>query len=114
MGASKPPGWHPKRGEVYFVQLDKPRPAVVLSVDSLNKSALDVCIVPITTIQHAEFSMRVPIKAQDGGLERNCWAKCDQVTTLEKTYLRFPPLGVLSSAVFSRIEEEVKIALGLL
>lgn len=96
------------------MDLDKPRPAIVLSVDSLNKHALDVCVVPTTSVEHREFSMRVPIKAGDGGLDVNCWAKCDQVTTLEKTFLRYPPLGVLSEPILRKIQEQVKLALGLL
>jgi mRNA-degrading endonuclease toxin of MazEF toxin-antitoxin module len=109
-----PPGWYPKRGEVYLVQLDKPRPAIVLSVDALNKSALDVCVVAITSVQHSQFSMRVPIKKGDANLNFNCWAKCDQVTTVEKTLLRYPPLGALSTSSISRIEEQVRVALGLI
>jgi len=33
-------GWFAKRGEVYLVQLDKPRPAIILSVDQLIRSNL--------------------------------------------------------------------------
>jgi mRNA-degrading endonuclease toxin of MazEF toxin-antitoxin module len=113
MRARPPAKWHPKRGEVYLARLDKPRHVVILSVDSLNKFALDVCVVPVTSVQHGEFSMRVPIRARDGGLDRNCWAKCDQVTTLEKSYLRYPALGALSAPTFQAIENAVKIALGL-
>lgn len=105
--------WYPRRGEVYLVRLDKDRPAVILSVDELNRHALDVCLVPLTTVRHRAFSMRVPIAAGDGGLRYDCWAKCDQVTTLEKSYLRTPALGTLSAAAFHRIQEQVKIALGL-
>lgn len=47
-----PTGWYPSCGEVYLVNLDKPRPAVVLSVDALNKYALDVCVVPIASDEH--------------------------------------------------------------
>ena len=108
-----PTNWYPKRGEVYRVQLDKPRPAIILSVNALNKFALDVCLVPITSVPHSEFSMRVPIEAGDGGLAKKCWAKCDQVTTLERSFLRYPPLGMLSDEVFQRIQEQVKVALGL-
>jgi mRNA-degrading endonuclease toxin of MazEF toxin-antitoxin module len=111
--ARVPYGWFPKRGEVYLVEVDKLRPAVILSVDSLNKHALDVCLVPFTTVQRAEFSLRVAIKRGDGGLDQNCWAKCDQVTTLEKDYLRYPALGVLSDQSFAAIQEQVRIALGL-
>lgn len=110
----KPAGWYPKRGEVYFVNLDKSRPALILSVDSLNRHALDVCLIPITTVEHTQFSMRVQIKPGDGGLEKYSWAKCDQVTTLEKKALDYPPLGMLSGPTIKRIQEQVKIALGLL
>jgi mRNA-degrading endonuclease toxin of MazEF toxin-antitoxin module len=112
--AIAPPGWYPKRGEVYIVQLDKPRPAIVLSIDPINKFALDVCVVGITTVERKTFSMRVPIQKGDANLNFNCWAKCDQVTTLEKTFLKYPPLGVLSGATFTRVEEQVKICLGFL
>jgi mRNA interferase MazF len=110
----KPTGWYPRRGEVYLVNLNKPRPALILSVDSLNRHALDVCLIPLATVEHTQFSMRVQIKPGDGGLEKNSWAKCDEVTTLEKSALDYPPLGMLSGPTFRRIQEQVKIALGLL
>jgi mRNA-degrading endonuclease toxin of MazEF toxin-antitoxin module len=72
------------RGEVYSAVLHKPRPVVILSVDALSRFALGVCVVPFTTVQHGKFSMRAPIKAGDGGFERNCWVKCDQLRTLAK------------------------------
>lgn len=109
-----PPGWYPKRGEVYLVQLDKPRPAIVLSVDPLNRFALDVCVIAITSVEHKKFSMRVPIKKGDANLNFNCWARCDQVTTLEKSLLRYPPIGILSTSTLNRIEEQVRVALGLI
>jgi mRNA-degrading endonuclease toxin of MazEF toxin-antitoxin module len=101
-GIHPPLGWFPKRGEVYFVQLNKPRPAIILSVDQLNRHALDVCIVGIL---HGKFSMRVPLRAKKGGLDFDCWAKCDQVTTLEKSLLRYPALGSLSASTMAIIEE---------
>jgi mRNA-degrading endonuclease toxin of MazEF toxin-antitoxin module len=109
-----PPSWYPKRGEVYLVRLDKPRPAVVLSVDALNKFAPDVCVVAMTSVEHKKFSVRVPIKRGQGNLNSDCWAKCDQVTTMEKTLLRHPPLGTLSSATLRQIEDQVRVCLGLI
>jgi mRNA-degrading endonuclease toxin of MazEF toxin-antitoxin module len=111
--ATPPPGWFPKRGEIYLVQLDKPRPALVLSVDALNKFAFDVCIVALTTVAHRKFSMRIPIAKGDGNLNFACWAKCDQVTTLEKSLLRYPPIGSLSAQSLRSVEEQVRICLGL-
>lgn len=71
-----PSGWYPKRGELYLVQLDKPRPALILSVDALNKFALDVCVVAVTSVQHKKFSVRVPIKKGAGNPNVDCWAEC--------------------------------------
>jgi mRNA-degrading endonuclease toxin of MazEF toxin-antitoxin module len=107
-------GFYPKRGEVYLVQLDKPRPAIVISVDALNKFALDVCVVPLTTVEHKNFSMRVSIKKGDANLNFNCWAKCDEVTTLEKSLLKYPAIGILSASAIRRIKEQVRVALGLI
>ena len=108
-----PSGWHPKRGEVYLVQLDKPRPALILSVDALNKFARDVCVVAVTSVEHKKFSVRVSIKRGEGNLNVHSWAKCDQVTTLEKSLLRYPPLGTLSTSTLRQIEEQVRVCLGL-
>jgi mRNA-degrading endonuclease toxin of MazEF toxin-antitoxin module len=114
MGTNSPPaGWYPRRGEVYLVQLDKPRPAIVLSIDQLNRHALDVCVVGITSKEHLKFSMRIAPKAKEGGLDLESWATCDQVTTLEKRLLRYPALGALPAPTIARIEQQVKIALGL-
>lgn len=110
--AAAPSSWYPKRGEVYIVQLDKPRPAVVLSVDPINKYALDVCVVGMTTVERKAFAMRVPIKKGEANLSSDCWAKCDQVTTIEKALLRYPAIGVLPPVTFARIEEQVRICLG--
>ncbi len=86
---------------------------MVLSVDQINKHALDVCVVGITTVERKTFSMRVPIKKGEADLNFDCWAKCDRVTSLEKTFLRYPAIGVLPAGTFARIEEQVGICLGL-
>ena len=112
--AVPPAAWYPRRGDVHLAQLDKLRPVIVLSVDSLNKSALDVCVIPTTGIEHREFSVRVPIRAREGGLDMNCWAKCDQVTTLQKADLKYPAIGALSERTFARIQEQVRICLGFM
>jgi mRNA interferase MazF len=108
-----PIGWFPRRGEVCLVRLDKDRPALVISSDSLNRHALDVCVVPVTSIERRKFSLRVPLRPGEAGLDRASWAKCDQVTTLEKGLVRYPPLGRLSEATLSRIEGAIKNALEL-
>lgn len=113
MTRTPPSGWFPRRGEVHWIKVDKRRPAMVISADALNRHALDVGVVPITTAAHKRFSVRVPIKAGEGGLPSDSWAKCDRVTTLEKTALLYPPLGRLGSSTLEKIEQGVKLALQL-
>ena len=114
MTRTPPSGWFPQRGEVYLVRLDKPRPALVISADSLNRHALDVCVVPMTTVAHPRFSLRVQLKPGEGGLSRDTWAKCGQVTTLEKALLLYPPLGRLMDETLQSIEQGIKLTLQLL
>lgn len=106
-------GSYPKRGEVYWLRLDKNRPALVISSDVLNRHALDVCVVPITSVHRGRFALRVGIKAGDGGLGRDSWAKCDQVTTIDKELVGYPALGKLSAETMGRIEDGVRLALEL-
>jgi len=105
--------WFPRRGGVYFVRLDKMRPALVISSNAINRHALDICIVPITSVEHARFSFRVPLNAAQGGVKRESWAKCDQVTTLEKARLVHPPLGRLNEDTLREIEKAIKLAVQL-
>jgi mRNA-degrading endonuclease toxin of MazEF toxin-antitoxin module len=58
--------------------------------------------------------MRVPLAKGEGGLNHNCWAKCDQVTTLEKSFLHAKPFGTLPPGKLQQIEVQVKLALGLI
>jgi mRNA interferase MazF len=113
MARTPPLGWFPRRGEVYVVRLDKDRPALVISADALNRYAMDVCVVPITSVKHARFSLRVPVNPPEGGLGRPSWAKCDQVTTLEKALLVYPPLGRLSELNLNAVAQGIKVALQL-
>ena len=113
MARTPPSGWFPRRGEVYLVRLDKHRPALVISADALNRYALDVCVAPMTAVERAKFSLRVEVKPGEAGLSRASWAKCDQVTTLEKDLLFYPPLGRLTDATLKTIEQGIKLALQL-
>ncbi len=110
---TKPARWYPRRGEICQIDLDKERPALVISSDSLNAHSLDVCVLPISTAEHKAFSLRPKLKAGEGGLNRDSWLKCDQPTTVEKQLVIYPPLGTLASASMQRIETAVKVALDL-
>ena len=113
MAVRVPAGWFPRRGDIYLTGLEKVRPALVISSDTLNRHSLDVCVLPITSVEHARFSLRVALKSGDAGLNRPSWVKCDQPTTIARDRLRFPPLGRISAATMSGIEAAVKTALEL-
>src|SRR5882762_9074324 len=102
--AARPSGWYPKRGEVGLFALDKERPALVISSNAINVHSLDVCVVPISTAEHKSFSLRPKLKAGEGGLKRDSWVKCDQVTTIEKSSAVYPPLGPLSRTSLAMVE----------
>ena len=111
--SAKPRGWYPRRGEVCLIALDKERPALVLSSNSLNAHSLDVCVLPISTAEHRAFSLRPRLKAGEGGLVRDSWVKCDQPTTVEKQLVICPPLGALQLNTMQTVEAAVKAALEL-
>jgi mRNA-degrading endonuclease toxin of MazEF toxin-antitoxin module len=113
MAPRAPASWFPLRGEVYLAGLEKVRPALVISSNVLNRHSLDVCVLPITSVEHVRFSLRVALKSGEAGLDRPSWVKCDQPTTIAKDRLRFPPLGRISPATMSSIEAAVKTALEL-
>ena len=110
---SKPVRWYPRRGEVCLFELDKQRPALVLSSDALNAHSLDICVLPISSVEHIAFSLRVKLKPGDGGLTRESWVKCDQPTTVEKQSALYPPLGRVRSESMKTVEAAVKLALDL-
>ena len=110
---TKPGGWFPRRGEVCLIDLDKQRPALVISSDSLNAHSLDVCVLPISKSEHKAFSLRPKLNAREGGLNHDSWVKCDQPMTVENVLVVYPPLGSVSSSSLKRIEAAVKASLDL-
>ncbi|SRR6266496_1837951 len=108
-----PAGWFPKRGEVCLFALDKERPALVISSNSLNHYSLDICVVPVSTAEHKAFTLRVKLRAGEGGLKHDSWVKCDQVNTLEKRKTVYPPLGVLTRGSLENVEQAIQLALEL-
>lgn len=110
---------HPQRGEVYLVQLPgqpkdfKDRPALIVSLDSRNRLANDIMVVPIsTTLQPAPTHVELP--AGEGGLHQSSMAKCEQVTTIDKSLLlRGPFAGKVSNSKMTEIEKAIMRAIGI-
>lgn len=98
------------RGEIWtVVPLDhpKPRPAVILSVDSWNQHAPDVLVVPLTTRPGpARPSVR------HSALREPSYAKCGALNALPKTRLK-QRIGHLDEPTLDRIGVELRRLLAI-
>jgi mRNA interferase MazF len=111
----------PRRGEVWFVRLDaKPvgheqageRPAVVVSIDTLNASGAGlVFVVPLTTKRKAVRS-HVAIAAGEGGLTKPSFAKVEDTKSVSKLRL-IRRLGRVRPATLQAIEVILRHLLSL-
>ena len=110
---------YPRRGEIYLVRLPgqpkdtKPRPALIVSLDVRNRLANDVIVVPIsTTLRTSPTHIELP--GAEGGLDRTSMAKCEQVTTLDKSFLlRGPFSGTISPIKMTEVEKAIQQAIGI-
>ncbi|RLE11617.1 type II toxin-antitoxin system PemK/MazF family toxin [Candidatus Aerophobetes bacterium] len=111
---------YPKRGEIYLVRLPgqpadkKMRPALIVSLNVRNRLANDVIVVPIsTTLRPAPTHVELP--KGEGGLDRTSIAKCEQITTLDKSFLiRGPFSGTISPAKMFEVEKAIQRAIGII
>src|SRR5262249_38425632 len=106
----------PRRGEVYWVALDptlgteiqKTRPAIVLSNDSCNRHGARVVVVPVTGNVGATYPGEAEIELR-GRLSR---ALGDQIRSIDKARLR-GKVGRLTPDEIAAVEEAVRITLDL-
>ncbi len=103
----------PRRGHLYWVSLDKRRPALVLSPDYRNQHASDVIIIPCSTRLRLAPT-HVFLRRGQGGLAESSVLKCEQITTLPKADIRGQALGrPLPPALLHAVERAVLRAIGV-
>ncbi len=101
------------RGHIHWARLDKRRPVVLLSPDARNALASDVIIVPCSTLLRLG-SWHVRLRKGEGGLPEPTVAKCEQITTIPKSYIEPGSLGgPLSAHRMVEIERAVLRAIGV-
>ena len=110
---------YPRKGEFYLVKPpgqpkdSKPRPALIVSLDVRNRLANDVIVVPLSTNLRTSPT-HVELREGEGGLDRTSMAKCEQITTLDKSFLiRGPFSGTISPVRMTEVERAIQRAIGI-
>ena len=98
-------GQGPRRGEIWWAYIPghpadphQPRPVLVVSVDARNRLTDDVIVVPIFS-RGRLGPTRVVLPAGEGGIAHDSVVFAEEITTLDRGFLRDGPLGSTVSAV---------------
>ena len=105
-----------KRGEVYWVRFDpavgseiqKTRPAVIVSNNQANKYLNRVQVIPITS----QIDKLYPSEALVTVQGKRCKAAADQLRTVAKERL-YEKIATLTSEEMRRIEQAIRVQLGM-
>lgn len=111
-----------KRGEIYYVDLNptegseinKIRPAIIVSNNEINKFSTVILIVPCTTYQKGRkiYRSQVLIKASEGGLTNDSLALGEQMRSISKTRIK-SKLGQVSDKILTNLDQALAVALSL-
>jgi mRNA interferase MazF len=110
----------PACGQVWLIDLNPTpgrepadtRPGLIVSVDALNQTALDVAVVVPIASKAKESPLHVRIDPPQGGLEHPCFAKCEDVRSISHQRLN-RLLGRVAPAVLQQVEDRLRLILGL-
>jgi mRNA interferase MazF len=111
---------YPERGEIYLVCLDptigseinKTRPALIISNDINNQVAHTVTVIPITSNIEKVYPFETLLSSQESGLPKNSKAKCNQIRTIDKKRL-VKSLGKVSIDKLNEVEDSLLIHLDM-
>ena len=105
-----------QRGEVWWVDFDpsqgseiqKRRPAVILTIDTINKARRTVVVMPLSTAAIPRPPIVIPLPSAG----QNSVAVCDQLRAIDKSRI-LKRMGVLSTNDLTALSSAVKTVLGL-
>ncbi len=102
-----------RRGEIRwyrFTRLDKKRPVLILTRDSIIEYLGEVTVAPITTTIR-DIPSEVFLSKEDG-MFRDCAVNCDHLQTVSKAKLG-SLITTLSQGKMYRVSEAIQFALDL-
>jgi mRNA interferase MazF len=99
-----------RRGEIWWAQVDKRRPVVLVSREEAYAVRAMVVVAPVSTTVRG-FSVEVRVGRKEG-LPRQAVVNCDWLVTLPKADL-IERAGRLSKEKLSRLDSALRFALGL-
>jgi mRNA interferase MazF len=110
----------PRRGEVWQVDLGRTRgheqagarPGLVVSVDSFNAGPAGLVVVLPLTTRVKGIPFHVELDPPEGGVSQRSFIKCEDVRSISMDQL-VSPLGAVSQETLARVEERVRILLGM-
>jgi mRNA-degrading endonuclease toxin of MazEF toxin-antitoxin module len=109
---TKFPKGDPLRGEIYWVELDKKRPGLVVSADQGNRSSNAVVVAYITTkLAEKRFPVNVRLPRNEP-LEQEGEVRCRNLFSVTKEKLGIC-LGEVSAEQMGEVEDAMRKALAL-
>lgn len=109
-----------RRGDVFTVDFEpvrgheegKVHPALIIQNDIGNRYSPTTIVAAITSGERARYDVNVEIKPPEGGLVKDALVLLNQIRTVDKSRLgRY--WGHLSDETMARVDEALKISLGL-
>ncbi len=99
-----------RRGEIWWAQVDKRRPVVLLSRPEAYRVRAMVIVAPVTSTIRG-FSLEVRVGRTEG-LPKSAVINADWLVTLPQADL-LDRIGALSAEKLARLDEALRFALGL-
>ena len=113
-----------KRGDIHWVDFGPPRgvekayrrPAVVMSINSVNDLPLVVVVIPGTkgANKTRDFPTSVRVAPEQSGLSLDTVFQAFDVTAVDPRKILREPIGRLSPLALAELEQALRFTLGLI
>lgn len=104
----------PRRGEIWWVRVDKRRPAIAARTDHVRDPRAQSClVVPLTSRPHlAELPGNLRLEARATGLPKTSVANVFDLQRVLRSAI-LATIGQLTAGDVERLDESRRLALGL-